>query len=68
MLEKSTCAECGSEYYTQMSALAELCPNCAHHLYGHQNCDHEFKNDRCEKCYWDGSVSDFIKDRASDYL
>ena len=39
----------------------ELCPECAHILYGYQNCPHHFQNGRCVNCYWDGSKSEYIK-------
>lgn len=48
-----TCVECESDYYATLSQMAELCPECAHILYGGDNCPHEFKDRRCVKCYWD---------------
>lgn len=57
----STCDECGSLYYQQTSKMSSLCSECSHVLYGYELCIHEFKNGRCEKCYWDGSVSEYIK-------
>lgn len=63
--EKSltTCDECESEYYTISSRMGSLCPNCSHLLYGYDNCPHEFENGRCVKCYWNGSVSEFLNDK-----
>ncbi len=54
-----TCDECGSTFYPDSSDMSSLCPECAHKLYGYKNCEHEFKNGRCLKCFWDGSTSDF---------
>jgi predicted RNA-binding Zn-ribbon protein involved in translation (DUF1610 family) len=55
------CDECGSEYYKSTSKMTNLCPECSHFLYGYINCDHNFERGRCLKCFWDGSVSDYIK-------
>jgi hypothetical protein len=49
-----------------MSAMETMCPECAHHLYGYGACDHVMTNGHCERCHWDGSISDFIKRRWSD--
>ena len=61
--EKDTavCDECGSEYFASKSKMASLCPECAHVLYGYENCDHVFENGKCALCLWDGSVSEYIK-------
>jgi hypothetical protein len=56
------CDECGSEYYRNTSKMASLCPECSHILYGYENCNHYFENGRCLKCFWDSSVSDYIKE------
>jgi hypothetical protein len=40
-----------------------LCAECAHHLYGYPACAHAFDNGRCTQCGWDGSVSEFLKQR-----
>ena len=63
MNEKLTavCDECGSEFFTNASKMSNLCPECAHYLYGYPNCRHVFKNGRCIRCGWDGSESDYIK-------
>lgn len=54
------CDECGSEYLASSSKMVSLCPECAHVLYGYENCDHEFKDGKCTLCLWDGSRSDYI--------
>ena len=54
------CDECDSQYYASQSKMESLCPNCAHYLYGYENCPHKMKNNKCEICGWDGSVSTFI--------
>ena len=55
------CEECGSAYVARTSAMAGLCPECAHHLYSYPACDHEMTDGRCAKCGWDGSVSAYVK-------
>lgn len=62
------CAECGSEYYMNSSEMVELCPECSHQLYGYDNCQHEFENGRCVKCYWKGTKSEFIKNSSETYI
>lgn len=57
----TTCDECQSEFLIEASVMKSLCPECASVLYGYKNCDHHFIENRCEKCYWDGSISEFIK-------
>ena len=59
--EISKCNECGSEYYSGSSLMKNLCPECAHALYGYPNCSHVFENGRCVLCYWDGSEDSDIK-------
>jgi endogenous inhibitor of DNA gyrase (YacG/DUF329 family) len=41
--------------------MAELCPECAHLIYGHENCSHEFESDRCKLCDWNGRRSRYTK-------
>ena len=60
------CAECGSEFYLQASKMKSLCPECSHILYGYENCKHHFEGGRCVKCFWDGSVSEYVKRIESD--
>ncbi len=55
------CVECGSEYLISKSKMKELCPECAHILYGYENCKHSFENGRCTICFWNGQQSDYIK-------
>jgi hypothetical protein len=43
--------------------MTNLCPECSHILYGYENCEHEFENGRCVKCFWNGNVSDYILKR-----
>ncbi len=53
------CDECESEYFADTSGMEKLCPDCSHVLYGHPNCQHSFKNEKCTKCYWNGRGSDY---------
>jgi hypothetical protein len=55
------CDECGSEYFVDTSRMDRLCPECAHWLYGYGNCEHAFSDGRCRKCFWDGSVSEYLR-------
>ena len=57
----NTCDECGSKYYMKTSKMKNLCPECSHVVYGYENCDHQFENGRCTRCYWDKSRSAYIK-------
>lgn len=61
----NSCDECGSDYYKDTSRMANLCPECAHILYGYENCKHQFENGRCTKCYWDGSKTLYLKNIRS---
>ena len=60
------CSECESEFYTHSSKMIELCPECAHKLYGYKNCSHEFENGRCIKCYWNGNTSEYLNDHQEN--
>ena len=60
------CTECKSEYFKDSSEMKELCQDCAHKLYGHKNCKHEFKAERCIKCGWNGQTSEFLKNRIDN--
>lgn len=55
------CDECSSEYFADSSEMMSLCPDCSHYLYGYDNCQHDIKNGRCIKCYWNGKSSEYIK-------
>jgi hypothetical protein len=55
------CDECGSLYYRETSKMESLCPECSHWLYGYKPCEHDFYEGHCNKCHWDGSVSEYIK-------
>jgi predicted RNA-binding Zn-ribbon protein involved in translation (DUF1610 family) len=59
--EITLCDECRSEYYSHTSEMTNLCPECSHILYGYKNCHHEFVNNRCEKCFWNGNTSEYLK-------
>ena len=54
------CDECKSEFYKSSSLMDKLCPECSHSLYGYENCEHDFTNQRCKKCYWNGNSSDYV--------
>ncbi len=55
------CDECGSEYVLEKSKMKSLCPNCAHMIYGYENCKHIFKQGRCVKCLWNGNKSEYVR-------
>ena len=55
------CDECGSKFIKEKSEMISLCPKCAHILFGYENCNHKFKDGKCELCHWDGSRSNYIK-------
>ena len=63
-LDKNICTECESEYFTKSSKMSNLCPDCAHRLYGYDNCYHEFENGRCKKCHWNGKTSEYLEKKA----
>ena len=54
---RATCDECGSPFRAERSAMAGLCAECAHLIYGYDACRHEFVDGRCRRCGWDGSTS-----------
>jgi len=58
--EKKICDECESEYFKDSSEMMSLCPNCSHTLYGYPNCKHNFINEKCLYCGWNGNSSDYI--------
>ena len=59
--ENKRCDECGSQYLAATSRTAQLCPECAHHLYGYPPCEHAFADGRCSRCGWDGSRSEYLR-------
>ncbi len=64
MLKKDAvkyCDECKSAFFPHSSEMMQLCPECAHHFYGYPPCQHVFTNQRCSKCGWDGSRSNYLK-------
>nr|WP_230980417.1 GNAT family N-acetyltransferase [Oryzicola mucosus] len=56
----TVCDECGSQFLSSSSKMASLCPDCSHHLYGYDNCEHMFVRDHCIRCGWDGSRSKYL--------
>lgn len=62
-----TCNECNSEFYKETSQMEGICPECASLLYGYENCEHEFENNRCVKCYWKGNSSSYLKNNDTEY-
>ncbi len=57
------CTVCQSLFFADSSVMTELCPECAHQLYDHARCDHEFRGDRCIVCFWDGTESEYVEPR-----
>lgn len=43
--------------------MRNVCPDCAHRLYGYPPCGHEFVRGLCRKCGWDGSASPYLARR-----
>lgn len=56
------CIECNQDYFQESSQMKELCPECAHTLYGYDNCKHEYKKGRCIKC--NGKESFLIREAS----
>lgn len=54
------CDECGGDYFTASSLMWQLCPECAHYLYGYPLCEHTFVDQKCSKCGWSGTRSKYI--------
>jgi len=52
-----TCDECGSAFRRDATAMAGLCGECAHLLYGYPACAHQFEGGACAKCGWTGARS-----------
>ncbi len=40
--------------------MENLCPECSNVLYEYQNCEHQFENKRCIKCYWNGKSTAYL--------
>ncbi|PKH52109.1 hypothetical protein CXF68_16045 [Tenacibaculum sp. Bg11-29] len=59
----SFCNECNSEYYKESSKMIGICPECSFKLYGYDNCEHKFENGRCITCYWNGNISNYLKNK-----
>ena len=59
--ELGICDECGSEFIKSKSKMTSLCPECAHALYGYENCNHIMKDGKCMICLWNGNQSEYIK-------
>lgn len=60
--ERLNCDECRSGYFATASMMGNLCPECAHWIYGYTNCAHAFVDGgHCVKCGWDKSTSPFIE-------
>jgi hypothetical protein len=55
------CDECESEFYQASSKMISLFPECVNALYGYENCQHEFNEGRCLKCFRDGSTSTYFQ-------
>ena len=60
------CEECGSAFLRSSSKMRDLCPECAHILYGYPNCRHVFVQGKCTKCLWDGSRSPYVLSLSED--
>ena len=56
----ASCDECKSDFFIDKSQMKNLCPECAHYIYGYENCKHEFIDGHCSKCYWNGNSSTYI--------
>lgn len=59
---KNICDECQSSYFIDSSKMENLCPNCAHKLYGYPNCSHHFKDGICVECSWNDQKSGYIRE------
>jgi len=57
---EATCDECGSAFASSDATMSALCPECSHYLYDKPNCAHSFRDGRCRRCGWDGSVSEHV--------
>lgn len=57
---ETICDECGSPFMSSQATMSGLCPECSHYLYNKPNCPHSFRDGRCRRCGWDGSVSEYV--------
>jgi predicted RNA-binding Zn-ribbon protein involved in translation (DUF1610 family) len=64
-VKDKSCDECGSAYFPETSQMTNVCPECAHHLYGYPVCLHAFVDGRCTQCGWDGSRWAYVRSRLS---
>ena len=64
-MTEPVCDECGSPFVAEASTMVNLCPECAHRLYGKPPCAHTFADGRCTHCGWNGAVSAYLKRTAS---
>lgn len=60
-IEIKSCEECKSDYFSKSSEMLHLCPECSHILYGYENCNHVFQNNRCINCYWNGNTTKYLE-------
>ncbi|MFC4805188.1 hypothetical protein [Filifactor villosus] len=54
------CDECSRTYFEYSSKMAQLCPHCAHILYGYPDCGHVFEAYRCVKCLYHHNKEEYI--------
>ncbi len=58
--QEANCDECGSRFMSSQATMSALCPECSHTCTTSQNCAHSFRDGRCRRCGWDGSVSQYV--------
>ena len=59
--ETNICDECDSSFYKHTSKMENLCPECVSILYGYENCIHDFNNNVCKKCGFNGVHSEYVE-------
>ncbi len=47
-------------FLSSQATMSALCPECSHYLYNKPNCALSFRDGRCRRCGWDGSVSEYV--------